>query len=459
MVGIKGKWDVHLLTIVVDELQPMCVGVTASGAWLGTPAPTSTFAGSSTTTEGSQQLTLLCPSGSAVSGFMGQSGIYVDEFQIGCTPIGEHGQLTGSDNFLASSMGGDDFRLLDPVFGPYDCPSNKPGKGLTGRAHDWIDQLALVCNYPSVPPPWASSISLSPSSIVGGSPVAGQLTLNATAPSGGTSVGVSIQVAATDVTRIPSGPVVPNPVVVAAGSTRASFSFSTLPVTSSVPVALNVGTPEKIVTASFTVVPPSLTTVALSANRVTSGASVTGTLSLNGASPSGGLLVNLTSSVPAAATVPATVSIAQGQRSTSFPVTVGSTRTGACAVLTATGGFAAPGSSTLHQTALAILPPLNSTFTLSVAGQSAAGATATITLPVAATAQHVYSLTSSNAVLLGVPTTATIAAGATSITFPITVLGTPPAGASCAVINATDRSGNTSALVFELAGTVLKRIG
>jgi hypothetical protein len=317
LAGVQGTYADDGIGFFVTKLQPLCVAVNTNGAWLGSLTPTSAFAGQNRGTPVSP----VCPSGQAVSGFTGEGGLYVDRFWIYCTPLTAFGHTIGQP-VLNQSLIGDQPLVHGSFFGPFRCPGDKPARGLVGRAQDWIDQLALVCNYPSVPPPSVALISVSSPTVIGGNPMNGSLELNVAAPSGGMAVSLQRQLLLADASRIPASPFVANPVPVVAGQTMASWIFNTLPVSTPVGVTVGAGTPAGLVTRAFSIVPPSLTGLTISPSRASPGASATGTVTLNGAAPAGGVTLTLTSSVPATATVPPNVAVPRGQMTVTFPVTV-----------------------------------------------------------------------------------------------------------------------------------------
>jgi len=456
MVGIQGRWQFHVFGYFVDYLQPLCVSVNTGGAWIGTPTPTSGSAG--VIYEFANPVTVVCPSGAAISGFAGQSGSYVDRFQIYCTYLGEYGKLSGSATEQPTSIGGD-YRTGPALFGPYMCPDNKPGKGLTGKAHDWIDRLALICNVAPTPPAGVAFMSLNPKTVVGGNSVNGAVTLNAHAPSGGTTVGVSVQILVADEAKIPPNPIAVSPFTIPAGTTDGSFVFHTIPVSSSVNVRLNIGAPTALITDTFRIVPPSLAAISLGPNRTKPGLGVTGTVSLNGAAPSGGVSVNLTSNVPVAATVPTTVVVPQGQSSTTFPVTVPSTGKSGCSVIAASGVFALPGTPLVRQAVLAVSAPANTAYTLSMTSVLSASGPVTVTYPTVVKARQVLTIVSSNPALVSAPSTVSVPVGAASADFTIALQGLAPSGANCAVVTVTDAAGNVNAVVLQIDGSAIKRIG
>ena len=101
--------------------------------------------------------------------------------------------------------------------------------------------------------PTLSSISVSPSSVVGGNTSQGTATLTSPAPSGGTVV--SLSSSNTSVATVPSS------VTIGAGSTSASFTVTTSTVASSTPVTIS-GSSGASRTATLTVTPSAGTTPA-----------------------------------------------------------------------------------------------------------------------------------------------------------------------------------------------------
>ena len=447
LAGVQGTYADDGIGFFVTKLQGLCVAVNTDGSWLGSPTPTSGFAGQNRGTA----VSAVCPSGWAVSGLTGEGGWYVDRFWIYCTPLSAFGHTSGSPT-MQQSVIGDQPLVHQSFFGPFYCPGAKPAKGLVGRAQDWIDQVALVCNYPSVPPPSVAFITVPTPTVVGGNPVNGSLGLNVAAPAGGMAVALQRQLLASDVAKIPASPFVANPVPVPGGQTTASFVFNTLPVATPVGVTLGASTPAGLVTRAFSIVPPSLTALSVSPFRASPGTSVTGAITLNGAAPTGGVTLTLTSSVPATATVPANVAVPQGQSSVTFPVTVAAGRSAACTLISASGGYAAGGATPLRQLSLPVVVPASSAFTL-----SAAGTNGSISVLAVVVSPETFLLTSSNPVLAGVPARVTVQPGSLSAVFPISLAAS--SGAGCFVVTAVDPKGNSNAMVFELLGGGIKRIG
>ena len=178
MVGVRGAEHAPVPIgvtvtnlIVVGFIQPICVGLNADGSWNGTPAPAQGIAGVYRGTSVSR----LCPQNQAVSDISGKSGSYVDQLWIYCVPLVEPGHLNRQGGMVpAGYIGG----TSGNPFGPFLCPDNKPGRGFTGKAEEWVDRVALVCAFPSVAAPVVKTLSLNSNSVVGGTTVNGTVTLN-----------------------------------------------------------------------------------------------------------------------------------------------------------------------------------------------------------------------------------------------------------------------------------------
>jgi hypothetical protein len=179
-----------------------------------------------------------------------------------------------------------------------------------------------------------SSLAISPTSVVGGSGATGTVTLTSAAATGGVSVNLSSSNAAVAA--------VPVSVTVAAGATTATFAIGTgsVAASTSVTVTATQGTTTRTATLTVTPVPPpsSLSAVSTSPSSVTGGTSSTGTVTLTSAAPGGGLLVNLSSSNPATASVPASVTVATGATTVQFPVATSPVSSSTAVTITAAVG-------------------------------------------------------------------------------------------------------------------------
>ncbi len=253
-----------------------------------------------------------------------------------------------------------------------------------------------------------TSLSVSPNTVLGSMGSTGTVTLSGNAPTGGTIVTLNSN---------SSSATIPAAVTVPSGSATATFAISTNAV-SAVTTATITGTlGSSSKNATLTINPAVLASLSLAPNTLIGGSSSIGTVTLNGAAPTGGTSVVLSSS-SASATPPASVVVPAGATSSNFTLTTVSVATTTTATISASQGG-------VTQTApLTILTPLLQSVSVSpttVAGGSTS--TGTVTLSRAASAGGVVvSLTSSSADVT-VPATVTVAAGSTTVNFNVGTVG------------------------------------
>jgi hypothetical protein len=182
------------------------------------------------------------------------------------------------------------------------------------------------------PPPTAtlSSLTLSPTTVVGGTQSStGTVTLTAPAPAGGAQVALSSS--NTNVARVPAS------VTVAAGATTATFAISTSAVSTSATVSISASYGSAARSASLTVTPPppTLTSLTLNPTSVFGGfQSSTGTVTLSSPALAGGAQVALSSN-NSAAQVPSSVTVPAGATSASFTVSTSAVLFSTSATITA----------------------------------------------------------------------------------------------------------------------------
>lgn len=265
---------------------------------------------------------------------------------------------------------------------------------------------AIVANANPV-----SALSLAPPAVVGGLTSTATVTLTNPAPTGGASVSVTLGAGPATVAS-------PN-VVVAAGSTTATFVVSTAAVAASTPVSVTAsylgGSQTTILSVTappVTITPLSLT---LAPDTVGGGAPSTGTVTLTGPAPAGGLSVTLSSS-SGAATVPTSVAVPAGAVSATFPIASTSVKAQTVVTLTAAlNGAAQTATLTVQAPELEpiVLTPS------SVIGGDAAAAVLTLTFPAPAGGAMI-TLTGSSPAAATLPASVTIPAGQTTVSVPIT---------------------------------------
>ena len=277
----------------------------------------------------------------------------------------------------------------------------------------------------TITPPDVTSLTLNPTIVNAGQSSTGTVTLTGPAPAGGIVV---------NLTSNYSGATVPSTVTVAAGSTTATFTINTTGVPSKATATIKAQATNAIVSASLTINPAIPLSLAVSPTTVIGGNPVTGTITLTGAAQSGGLLVNLRSSTPAAIVL-ASVTVPAGATSANFTINTNGVASVVNAIIYAS-------ASTVNlQTPLTINPavPMSITFNpASVTGGTSS--TGTVTLNGAApSAGVVVNMTSSSPNVI-VPTSVALQNGMTSTTF---VVNTKPIDISTPV-TVTGTAGGTS---------------
>ena len=174
------------------------------------------------------------------------------------------------------------------------------------------------------------TLSIAPTSVVGGSNATATLRLAQDAASGPSVYAVTLSD-----TSIASAPAT---VSVPALSTITSFTISTRPVASTKTLTVTVAE----TSATLQIIPASLVKFTVTANNVRRGQAIKGVVSLNGQAPNAGSVVTLSVTsahgTPAGVTVPPSVTIAAGQTTESFPITIGSAATPGTVTVTANFG-------------------------------------------------------------------------------------------------------------------------
>ncbi len=207
------------------------------------------------------------------------------------------------------------------------------------RQNRFWSQLLLVISLPTLfgcgggtvnaPPPVTlsvTSLGLNPSSVTGGQRSTGTVTLNGPAPSGGAAVTLSSGNAAAQV---------PGAVNIPAGSATATFQATSAAVNAVTPVTIT-ATLNGTATGALTINPVSVATIGFNPNSVTGGQSTSGTVTLNGPAPAGGVTVQLSSGNPAGVSFPSSVNIPAGNNSKTFQTTTPSVGVVTVVALTAT---------------------------------------------------------------------------------------------------------------------------
>ena len=278
-----------------------------------------------------------------------------------------------------------------------------------------------VAASPATPPGFELFwILTDPGSVQAGNSTAARIALNMPAPAGGAVVKVASDLPGVEV---PTGTV-----TIPAGSTDAVVA----PVTTSLVSGATLGTLRAAYGLSWQQNSigewQSLWGADLAAERVVGGSTVTGTVTLLGPAPAGGMEVRLLSSDTSLARPPASVVIPAGETGASFSVTTSPVSQPTRIVLecgTPSEGYQAPGTwLVLLPSGSPAPPPALSTLTLSppaVPGDGAGTGTVTLTAPAPAGGMLIkISGSMEGDVVVPIPSEITVPAGSLSASFPIT---------------------------------------
>ena len=177
--------------------------------------------------------------------------------------------------------------------------------------------------------PTISDIAIDPSTVVGGAQATGMVNLYEAAPAGGLVARLAAfhdRSQGLDRTRTLPVPVsVPEFVTIPAGALSASLPITTTAVSDVMGVSL-IGTVNGVGNSgTMSVAPadaggPTPSNVMVLPGTVTGGTPATGIVTLNQAAPTGGSVVALSSTHPAIASVPASVTVTAGSRTATFAV-------------------------------------------------------------------------------------------------------------------------------------------
>jgi hypothetical protein len=285
----------------------------------------------------------------------------------------------------------------------------------------------------TVNPPLPKSVALSPASVTGGKTSAGTLTLNGPAPASGATV--SLSSSNTSVATVPIS------VTVNGGATSATFTVSTVAVSTSTSVTISATYGGASASAPLTVTAvPALSALSLSPTSLVGGSSSTGTVTLTLAAPTGGFAVALSDANSPVTTLPTSVTVAAGRTTATFTITTTPVTAQTAVVITATAGAISKSAT------LTVTPPALSGFSLSPTSVTGgANSTGTVTLNGRAPSNITVNLTSANPAVASVPATVTVLSGATTGTF--TVATVPVTAQTAVVITASYRAVNRTATV------------
>ena len=279
-----------------------------------------------------------------------------------------------------------------------------------------------------------SSVSLNPSSVVGGSSSTGTVTLAAAAT---TDTDITLSSGNTSLAQVPTT------VTVLAGATSANFNVTTSAVTTTTGVNITATYGSSTQGATLTVTPPlTASSVSLNPSSVVGGNSSTGTVTLSGPAPASGANVTLSSSNTSVAQVPPSVTVTGGTTSANFNVTTSAVTTTTGVNITATYGGASPSAT------LTVNPVPAGDFSISVSPGNRtvkAGSSASYSITVTSTRGYAGQV---NLAVSGLPSNASASFNPTFITngsgVATLTVSTTSKGSYTLVITGTDSTGSPS---------------
>jgi len=184
-----------------------------------------------------------------------------------------------------------------------------------------------------------NSLSLSPTTVLGGATSTATVVLDGAVPTGTATV---------DITSSSTKATVPATLAIKAGLSTITFPVKTSSVTAVTQSAITVTYGGKTKTATLTIDPVEPKSMSLSPSNVQGGATSTATVTINGAAGTAGAKLTLSSS-KTVATVPASVTIAAGAKTATFKVTTKTVTTSTTSSIKAVSGtFSATATLTIR---------------------------------------------------------------------------------------------------------------
>lgn len=249
------------------------------------------------------------------------------------------------------------------------------------------------------------SLALESTSITGGVETVGTVLLSQPASSGGMTVVLSSSNAAATV---------PTSIFIAAGMDRATFQVTTTPVATKTPGSISATHSGRTSAVTLSVNSPAAESLILDPVAVTGGSPSTAIITLTGMAPSEGLAVTLASS-NTAATVPATVIVPAGTKTSTFSIMTTVVAANTSSSISATAGG-------IKKSATLTIRVPSSSFTIAVSPTTrVGGSSATLTATLASPAPEggtVVALSSNNAAA-SVPASMTVPAGSQTASAPV----------------------------------------
>lgn len=254
----------------------------------------------------------------------------------------------------------------------------------------------------TITPATLSSVTLNPSTVLGGGTANGTVSMNGNTGPGGAVVSLSSNL---------SGVTVPATVTIPVGKSTTTFNVSTQGVNTQATATISATVNGQTQQAVLTITAAALSAISFSPSHVVGGFSSTGTVTLSGVAGPAGAIVSLSSNSNSVV-VPATVTVAAGAISAEFSATTSAVNQ------TANGSVTGSLNGNTQQGTLSVVPATLASVTLNpattVGGISTTG---TVSLNGAAGSNGTtVILTSSNSAAT-VPPAVSVPAGKSSVTF------------------------------------------
>jgi uncharacterized repeat protein (TIGR03803 family) len=179
------------------------------------------------------------------------------------------------------------------------------------NASDGITSSSTAFSVSSI---FLTGISASPNPVTAGGTSTGTVTISQPAPAGGWTVNLTSN---TPYVGIPTSVVIPN------GAKSATFPVTTKNYSANYTATITGKDSVSTESTALTVNAITIATLSLSPSSVANGTSSQGTVTLSGPAPAGGLTIQLASSQPNYASVPASINIPGGASQGVFSVTTG----------------------------------------------------------------------------------------------------------------------------------------
>lgn len=251
---------------------------------------------------------------------------------------------------MATSSGSGSFKISRSGYtAPADCTVDVNDGSATAAAVRLSG--CTVTTPPPAPSVGLTAITLSPTSVQGGSTASATVKLTGPAPSGGALVRLA--------SSNPAAVTVPATMTVPAGVDSYPTTVSTSPVTATTSAVVSATYDGVTRTATMTVTPPptqpaaALEAIVLDPSTVQTGTvSTSATLYFTALTPAGGATVSLASSNTSIATVPPTVTVPASSSTGAFNVTIAASASGSATISATYGGVTRSALLTVSATSL-----------------------------------------------------------------------------------------------------------